>query len=105
VLVPLLITGIVIDLDSNLPLARKVYVRGAEPVLFFSSLFLQLLAASLLLKCLKGRLSRIITMLQFLGLFAACSAGSFLAGLAIDGLTETWLTRFAFELLGLVKHR
>jgi hypothetical protein len=57
VLVPLLITGIVLDIDSNMPLARKVYVRTAEPVLFFSSLFLQLLAARLLLKCLRARLS------------------------------------------------
>jgi len=101
VLAPLLITCIVLDVGSNI--AQKVYVRRAEPVLFFSSLFLQLPAARLFLKCLKGRFSRIITMLQFLGLFAACSAGSFLAGVAIDGLTGTWLRRLAFGVLGSVK--
>jgi hypothetical protein len=105
VLVPLLITGIVLDVDSPIALAQKVYVRSAERVLFFSSLFLQVLAASLLLECLQGRLSRIITMLQFLGLFVACSAASFLAGFAIDGLTGNWLIRLAFEILGLVKLR
>lgn len=104
-LVPLLITGIVIDVDSNMPLAQKVYVRDAEPVLFLLSLFPQLLAARILIKCSDRRSSRLITTLRFLGLFAACSAGSFLAGVAIDGLTGNWLIRLAFEIIGSAKRR
>jgi hypothetical protein len=103
VLAPLLIAAIVIDVDSNRPLAQKAWVRAAEPVLFFSSLSQQLVAAGLFLNRLKGRFTRIITMLQFLGLFAACSAGSFLGGVVIDVLTERWLIRLAFELFGSVK--